>query len=173
MMLWALIINGIVFEITTTNPAGRFPPEMEWVECASDIVPGYTYNGTTFAAPVAPVPTPAELAAAAYAAAIAAGVTITSAGNSALDGTYAITESSKGTITAEQVYIATTTKFTNGQTSRAWPDINGAYHTFPTTAEFTAFAEATAFYVDSLNAALAVGQAGGAWVAPPMPPAIP
>ena len=62
--------------------------------------------------------------------------------------------------------IATKGTFTNGQASRGWRDSGGAVHVFPTTAAFTAFAEAMAQYVDALDTALAVGQGGGAWVAP-------
>lgn len=97
---------------------------------------------------------------------LATGITITSTGTPALNGTYAVDPAAQSKITAEQVYIATTGKFTNGQTTRGWPDISGALHTFPSTAEFTAFAEACAQLVDAVLAAQEAALAGGSWVAP-------
>lgn len=108
----------------------------------------------------------------AFAQAMRAGVNITSTGTPALNGTYAIDQGSLSLITGEQVFIGTTGKFTNGQATRNWRDITGGVHLFPSTAEFTAFAEAVAGYADALDAALSVVQAGGAWIAPPMPSAI-
>lgn len=115
------------------------------------------------------IPTAAQVAQTAFNNAVSAGVTINSTGSPAIDGTYALDQVSLGRITSEQVYISVTGKFTNGQTTRAWFDIAGAPHTFPSTTEFTAFAEAVAQYEDALITALAVGLAGGAWVAPAMP----
>ena len=95
---------------------------------------------------------------------------ITSTGTPALNGTYALDQGSRSNITAEQVYIATTGKFTNGGTTKPWPDLAGAMHTFPSTAEFTAFAEAVAGYYDALVSALDTARSSGAaWVAPAMP----
>lgn len=115
------------------------------------------------------VTTPVQLAQGAYAAAIAAGVVIVSTGTPALNGTYAIDQASLSRITAEQVYIATTGTFTNGQTTRAWLDASGTPHVFPSTAEFTAFAETVAQYEDALLTAFATASAGAAWVAPAQP----
>lgn len=109
---------------------------------------------------------------ASYFVAVTAGVQITSTGTPSLNGTYALDINSRSNITAEQVYIATTSKFTNGGSTRQWPDISGAFHAFPSTTEFTDFAEAVAQYYDSLATAVAVVQAGGGWVAPSMPAAI-
>lgn len=100
---------------------------------------------------------------------LAGGIAITSTGTPALNGTYAIDPASQAKITAEQLYIATTGKFTNGQTTKAWADIAGALHTFPTPAEFTAFAEAIAAVVDAVLAAqIAALESGGSWTAPSM-----
>lgn len=134
-------------------------PQVGWTAAQAAGVWSYTAP----AAPTAPQQ---------YAAALLAGVAITSTGTPALNGTYGITLEAQQKITSEQVYIATTGKFTNGQTTRGWPDAAGTLHTFPSTAEFTAFAEAVAGYVDALAAALAAAQAGGAWVAPAMPAAL-
>lgn len=103
------------------------------------------------------------------AALLASGVAITSTGTPVLNGTYACDPLSQQKITSEQLYIATTGKFTNGQTTKAWADASGALHTFPTTAAFTNFAEAIAGVVDNVIAAqLAALRPGGSWVAPSM-----
>jgi hypothetical protein len=108
-----------------------------------------------------------------YAAALAAGCQIVSTSTPTLNGTYALDPQTLSNVTSEQVYIATAGKFTNGQTTRAWADATGAFHVFPSPTSFTTFAEAIAQYVDSLSAALATAEAGGAWSAPPMPSPIP
>jgi len=97
-----------------------------------------------------PAPTAAEVAQATYNAAIAAGVQITSTGTPALNGTYSITPSTIADIQAQQVSILTRDLFTNGSTTRVWADILGGVHVFPSTAQFTAFAEAIGAYVDAL-----------------------
>lgn len=102
-----------------------------------------------------------QQAQATYVTALATGLTVTSTGTPALNGTYAIDPSTQANITAEQVYIATKGTFTNGQATKAWPNKAGAFHTFPSTAAFTAFAVAVAQYVDALDAALATAQQGG------------
>ena len=185
MSIYARIQNGTIQELFTP-PAGTtlaqcFHPDVaaQFVDVTT-VTPAPQPNWTavetggtwTFAAPVVPVPTNAQLAQAAYDAAVAAGVQVTSTGTPALNGTYALDQTTLGRITAEQVYIATAGKFTNGSTTRAWLDAAGAPHTFPSTAAFTAFAEAVAQYDDALIAALDTGLAGGAWVAPAQPAAI-
>jgi len=52
--MWARIENGTVAEITDIDPTGRFHPSLQWAECGSDVAPGWTYNGESFAAPEAP-----------------------------------------------------------------------------------------------------------------------
>ena len=101
-----------------------------------------------------------------YEAALEAGVVINSTGAPGLNGTYACNDAAQGKLASEELYILTKNTFTNGQTTRGWLDINGGVHTFPSTAEFTAFSQAVAQYVDSLIMAYATSQAGAAWVAP-------
>jgi hypothetical protein len=102
----------------------------------------------------------------AYGRAMLAGVQITSLSTSAINGIYGISPQTQGNITAEQLYIATKSTFSNGQMTRNWPDAAGAMHLFPSPGVFTVFAEAIAQYVDALAAALATVQGGGAWSAP-------
>jgi hypothetical protein len=108
----------------------------------------------------------------AFSAAIVAGVQIASTGTPALNGTYALNDTSLARINAEAQYIDNKGTFSNGQATRNWPDQSGALHLFPSTAEFIAFAETVAQYFDALETALAVTQAGGAWVAPAQPAAL-
>lgn len=46
--MWALIIDGTVREITEIDPVGRFHPSLEWIACASTVVPGDRYVGDGF-----------------------------------------------------------------------------------------------------------------------------
>lgn len=55
MIMWARIERGAVAEITDINPAGRFHPSMQWVECPDAVGVGWAYDGKTFAEPLVPV----------------------------------------------------------------------------------------------------------------------
>lgn len=174
------IENGI--EQTYYNLSGRTNAGIRWKDPAngwevsalvtSPDVAAWLAAGNTPAA--APSPTPQE----SYSAAVLAGVEITSTGTPALNGTYAIDPASQQAITSEALYIQVTTvqgaaKFTNGQTTKGWPDRSGTPHTF-TTAQFITFAEGVAQYVDALATAQAVALAPeGNWTAPPQPVTIP
>jgi hypothetical protein len=48
--MWALIINGLVHELTTIDPAGRFNPALEWVTVPAGVTPaeGWSYSGGVF-----------------------------------------------------------------------------------------------------------------------------
>jgi len=77
------------------------------------------------------------------------GLTLTSSGNSALDGTYALDQATRANIMAEQVAVNTSAKFTNGTTTKNWPDATGTLHAFDP-AHWTPFAEAAGAYYDAL-----------------------
>ena len=103
-----------------------------------------------------------------------AGLAIISTATSALNATYVINPPQ---MMAEVLYIQVTTsegaaKFSNGQTTKAWPDIGGAFHTF-TTAQFITLAKACAQYVDAVLAQIAVVQASGTPIWPTQPMTIP
>lgn len=54
-MEWAQInAAGIVVELTSTDPTGRYHPAIEWVECTAGVTDGWTYDGSAFHAPTAP-----------------------------------------------------------------------------------------------------------------------
>jgi hypothetical protein len=98
--------------------------------------------------PTTPLPpTPAQQAA----AALAAGITITSTGTPALNGTYTCDATAQARITSVQAYIQANGKFPGSTSTMVWVLMNGSVVTFPTTAEFTAFATAVANYVWDLD----------------------
>lgn len=144
MSAWALIVSSVVVEITTENPAGRFHPDLQWVECdgTSGVAQGWAYSGGTFTAPVAPTPTLAEKAA----AMLAAGCQISSGSAATLDGTYPCGADEQVHIQAEVTSILLNGAFTDGSPSIAWQDASGASHTF-TVAQFKTLATAIASFV--------------------------
>lgn len=169
MAIYARIQNGVVAELFTP-PAGVsitqcFHPSLVWVE--SDGTPGvavgWTYNGSTFADPIAPVQTPAELAAAAYAAAISAGLAVTSTGTPTLDGVYGIEPSDVSDIMAEVQFIAAFAEFTNTTTTMLlWTQQGSAVPVaFISTAQFMSFAKQAAQYVAACKLAADTVAAGG------------
>ncbi len=85
-------------------------------------------------------------------AALAAGVTVTSASTPALDGTYACDSSAQHRIAAVSLFITVNNRFPGGGATLAWPDAAGAARVFPTTALFQAFATAVADHVAALDA---------------------
>ena len=54
--MWARIQNGVVAELTDTDPAGRFVAELTWVTAPAEVAAGWTYDGATFHPPAAPAP---------------------------------------------------------------------------------------------------------------------
>lgn len=54
--MWALIINEMVHELTDISPKGRFPADLEWVECDSSVKEGMLYDGESFSEYVEPPP---------------------------------------------------------------------------------------------------------------------
>lgn len=58
-MLWALIVDGTVREITDTDPAGRYHPSLHWQPCDGEVREGDRWTGAAFAlAPPADMPLP-------------------------------------------------------------------------------------------------------------------
>jgi hypothetical protein len=52
MTVWAWVQNGAVHAVESADPTGRFPSAITWVAAPAGCDVGWTYNGTTFAAPV-------------------------------------------------------------------------------------------------------------------------
>lgn len=92
-------------------------------------------------------------------AALVAGVSVTSTGTPAINGTYDISPASQGRLAAVSTYILVNSKFPGGVTSYGWVDTSGVPHVFPSTALFQAFATAIADRVSVLEqiARLGVG----------------
>jgi hypothetical protein len=108
-----------------------------------------------------PAPSAAETAQATYAAALAVGLVTTWSTSTGLNGIYALDQTTQFNMTAETVSILTNGSFTNGATTRNWPNAAGAFQSF-TLAQFKALASAIALYLDGLASALATASAGGA-----------
>ncbi len=52
-MMWALVIDGIVHELTETDPTDRFHETLVWVECSADIQLGWSFVDGVFSGPPA------------------------------------------------------------------------------------------------------------------------
>jgi hypothetical protein len=95
-----------------------------------------------------------------YQTALNTGLAVTSTATAALNGTYAVDPTTQFNINSEVVSILTNGTFTNGQTTKPWPDASGAVHTFTTT-QFKTFATAVSNYIDGLMTTRATLLAGG------------
>lgn len=58
-MSWALIMDGVVQEITDVDPADRFHKAFKWVPCGPEVKQRWTYDNNTFSPPQEPEPVPA------------------------------------------------------------------------------------------------------------------
>ena len=89
-MTKAFIQNGIVTDIARVDPFTIFSPAYaaQFVDAPDDVESGWTFDGSAWAAPVVPPPTPEQLreqAKAARSAAVAA-ITVTTAAGHTFDG---------------------------------------------------------------------------------------
>ena len=144
-MMWSLIINGLVHELTATDPTGRFAPGLEWVAVPAAVSPaqGWSYAGGMFTAPPAPAtPTLAQQAA----ALLATGLAITSTATAALDATYSASATAQAQINAEVTSILLNGTFADGTSTIDWLDVSGVSHTF-TIAQFKLLATKIAIFV--------------------------
>ena len=163
--MWALIINGVIHELTTTDPAGRFNPALEWVAVPSGVTPaqGWAYAGGTFSAPPAPPPPTLTQQAA---TAINVGLMLTLSGSLTLSATLFPTDpATTGKIGAVVTTLLATGAFPGGATSYPMKDATGSWHTF-TAAQYPKVAGALAAYVAALDL-IADGNPLGATTLPP------
>lgn len=156
MSVFAEINSGVVTNVAVAEAVANLPAGT-WVQ-VDTITPrpgiGWAYNGSTFTGPTPPAPTLAQQGA----ALINNGLTITSTGTPALDGVYTVADSvpfGRQDIANEAQFVASFQEFTNGGTTLAWPLLSGAVVTFPSTAEFMAFAKAVAQFRAAILAAVA------------------
>ena len=127
----------------------QYPPNMEALWTAAQLA---SLNMQSVPTPLTPDQQAAQ--------ALAQGVVVTSTATPALNGTYACDAATQSAIQAELVSFLTNGTFTNGQTSRVWPDVSGGFPQF-TEAQFKTFATAIAAYVDAVDAAEETLLAGG------------
>ena len=141
-------------------------PGAKWAMSGTDVTTFQWLDST-------PAPTLAQLQAIAAEVASATpaptSVQVNFTTTTSLSGVYGFDPTSSQNMTAEAVYIQVTTaqgaaKFTNGQTTKPWPDTSGNLHTF-TTAQFIALAEALAQFADSVVTAQ---QTKAAWPTGPI-----
>lgn len=165
--MWALVIDSVVREVTTDDPAPRFAPGMGWQPCPNGCVPGWVLAGDAIAAPVVPAPSLAQQAADAH----AAGCQVLSASTPALSGTYPITPDVQQRLQATAQFIATNGRFPGGGRALGWPDTAGLPHVFATTAQFIAFATALGDYVAALDQ-IVLGGSTAPSALPPQPVSI-
>jgi len=128
-----LAVTAAQWAARTANPSG-------WAVSGGALV-SYT--------PPVVAPTLAQQAA----MALAAGLTITSTGTPALNGTYACDDAAQARINRVYALIQRGggAVFPAGLTSLPWPDKSGALHTFTSVAEFLAFETAVGNYVLALD----------------------
>lgn len=144
---------------TTLPITDFFPASAGWVACPDGTPQGSIATdaaGVWTFTPTPPTISPAQQAAVNYAAFIAAGLTIASTSTPAIDGVYAIGATDQADISTEAQFIATFSEFTNGSTTNLlWLLLDGVTQvTFPTTAEFLAFAKAVGQKVAAAKLAL-------------------
>lgn len=173
MTQYARVVAGQVFELFTP-PDGASLTDCFHAEVAAQFVAvpagdptpqqGWTYDGTTFAAPVVPPPSVAQQAA----AMLAAGIQIASTGTPALNGTYACDPTTYQRIGGIVAAIAGGLGLPGGGSTFNWPDTAGVPHEFTATA-FTDFARAVMNFEYALNAVIAAN----AGTLPALPVAIP
>lgn len=143
-----VVVNMVMWDGLTdwTRPAGS---TSELLPTGSPVSIGYAFNGTTFTAPiiVAPPQTLAQQAA----AAMSAGLQITSTVTPALNGTYAVDQLSQMDIIAIETSLSAGKGLPGGAASFGYQDVTGAFHSF-TPANFKDFAAAVRDYVYALRA---------------------
>lgn len=164
MPTYARIQDGVVAELYTplqgVSIATCFAPGLVWIDVTSqpDVAPGWTYDGSTFAAPVTPPLTPQQT----LAAKIALGITLTCTSDSSLNAVYALDPVSTGQIFQIGLYAAQFGTFPSGDSTQLYPDITGptSSHTF-SVAQFVAFLHAVAPLASALNTQAGIMAQGG------------
>ena len=125
-----------------TIPVGAVECTLAQYENAS----AWTVSNGTVVAFAPPAPTLVQQAQ----ALLAGGLTITSTGTPALDGTYAADPDTIGYVNSEVASIALNGTFADGTTSIDWPDASGVPRGF-TLAEFKLLAAALGVFVSGIR----------------------
>lgn len=123
--------------------------------------PSYSFDvGNNVVQTYSTIAIPPPTATAQAAALIAGGVTLTSIGTPALNGTYAIDNGTRANLLAISLYVSVNGVLPNGAATQKWPDMAGTVHLF-TVITFKAFAKAVTDFVTAVNVALATINSGG------------
>lgn len=167
-MFFALIVNGVVFQVFGLDPTSFFHNDMNWVPIPEGlpVAQGWTYSAGVFTAPVPPPgPTLAQQAA----IMLGNGLTITSTATPALNGTYGTDNNSTGDLSALETGLNAGQGFPpNNATTFAYPDMAGVFHVFGST-DFTNLAAAIRNFVYICKAVIS----GGVTELPPNTATIP
>ena len=155
MNTYARIENGTVMELfETVSIDGLFNAALVWIDVTNaspQPQQNWTYDGSTFKAPVASsAPTTAQQAA----SMLAAGLQINSTSTPAIDGTYAVDQLSQMDIIAIETSLSAGKGFPGGVTTFNYPDASGVMHAF-SQANFTDFAAAVRDFVYTLKSVMA------------------
>jgi hypothetical protein len=133
MSIYARIQSGVVAELFTP-PSGYtitdcFAPGLVWVDCTTTtgVAAGWTYNGSTFHAPV-PVTPPAPTLAAQAQTLLNGGLAITCTSDSTVNGIYTVSDSAVARITSIQTGINAGKGLPFGASTIGWVDAAGAPH---------------------------------------------
>ena len=154
--------TGLVKRIISWDGAEAYVPENGCaVILAIGVGAGWTYNADgTFTPPPEPAPVP-PTAQEQAAAAMSAGLIITSTGTPELNGTYGLDSNSQQNVIGTVTAILLTGNFPNGQSTMPWIDQNQQPHMWPSTAEFKIFATAFSTFVSNVALYAASNGASG------------
>lgn len=128
------------------DPAGTATLQVSAAEWATQATPQHVAAGALAPGLITPALTLAQQAQ----ALLAGGLTITSTGTPALDGTYAADPDTIGYVNSEVASIALNGTFADGTTSIDWPDASGVLRGF-TLAEFKLLAAALGVFVSGIR----------------------
>lgn len=144
-----------LLQLTEDQWDNRLPDINNWAVSGGALVPYM---------PPLPLPQQAQLVLASY---VAQGITVTSSGLPALDGTYALDSVSTAQIFQIGTFANSFGIFPNGGPNQPYPDISSAVHVFnvPT---FVSFLLAVASLMSDLQTQTGIMSAGGTPAWPPM-----
>ncbi len=161
-------VVSVVESMPSPLPEGKSASQYE--SCGSMVIAGWNFDGNSFTPPlphppVIPTPpplTPAQIAQNAGMAALAAGIDITSTSAPEINGTYSLTSNTLLMVTGAISYCLLKNQFPGGASTLTFFDAAGTPHVFSSIAEFEAFAEAIASYVNQIQDYINSGGTSGA-----------
>lgn len=164
MHYFAIVKEGVVWEVQQIPDEYRvedcFPPDVlaTMSPCDASVGQGWTFDGTTYTAPV-PTPPPPPTAADILAEKIAAGLTVTCTGDPSFSAVYALDAVTMDQIGSVARDVASGLGFPDGETF-TYPDFAGHPHTF-TEARLISLYKAQRLVLSRVNTAAAILANGG------------